>query len=108
MAKMLPLFSKQDMGERNGAAVRHDKLIMLSVFHPGETCLFPSCDPPQLGKLKVSKAGNTPNADIPGTRCVIPAVVGKTRYEGSGPPTLGCWLSRSRSPAGCVKLEIAG
>jgi hypothetical protein len=77
MAKMLPLYSKQGMGKRNGAAVRRDKLIILSVFHPGEIYLFPRCDPPQLGRLEVSKAGNTPIAEIPDTaRCVIPAVVG--------------------------------
>jgi len=77
MAKMLPLFSKHDMGEPNGAVVRHDKLIILSAFHPGETCLFPRCDPPQPGRLEVSKAGNTLIAEIPDTaRCVIPAVVG--------------------------------
>ncbi len=77
MAKMVSLFYEQDMGERNGAAVRHDKLIILSVFHPGETCLFPRCDPPQQGRLEVFKAGHTPTAEIPDTaRCVIHAVVG--------------------------------
>ena len=77
MAKMVPLFSKQDMGERNGAAVRQDKLIILSVFHPGEICLFPRCEPPQQDRLEVSKAGNTLIAEIPDTaRCVIPVVVG--------------------------------
>jgi hypothetical protein len=57
----------------------------------------------------MSLAGSTPIGEIPGTaRCVIRAVVVGTRYEGLGPPALGRWLSRSRSPAGYARLEIVG
>jgi hypothetical protein len=76
MTKMLPLFSEQGMGEVNGAAVRHDERIIFSILHPGAVRLFPRCNPPQSGRLKMSRAGSTPLGEIPGTaRCVIRAVV---------------------------------
>ncbi|HEX6554944.1 MAG TPA: hypothetical protein VF026_19405 [Ktedonobacteraceae bacterium] len=55
------------------------------------------------------RAGTTPIGEIPGTTTrVIRAVVVQTRYEGLGSLTLGCWLSRSLSPADCVGQEIDG
>ncbi len=38
----------------DGLAVRHDKLTILSVFHPGAIRLFPKCDLPHSGRLEVS------------------------------------------------------
>jgi hypothetical protein len=87
----------------------HDKRIIPSVFHTGGIRLFPRCHPPRSGRLKMSRTGSTPPRELPGTaRSVICAVVVTIRYEGSGSPALGCWLSRSRSPAYFSGLEIVG
>ena len=54
----------------------------------------------------VFRAGTAPIGEIPETTTrVIRAVVVETRYEGSGSLTLGCRLSRSRSPADSVGQE---